>query len=182
MNILKRRKEEVVQPPVEKEEESVENLMIQPEAPDTQEEVEDTPIEIVDYNNEEEEPAEEEESTEEDNNGITEGFLREAEAFATGKGLNEAEFKEAIDGLKGIRDKNAVVDIAMLEKVIKAINYDRDVAAAYNKGEIAGRNTKIEQLYMQPEKTDGLPHPKGNNPSSSRRAATSIFDLARSAL
>lgn len=181
MNILKRKKEEVITPPVKKEEDRVENMMIQPEEADNQEETDDTPIEIVEYNNKEEESAVEEESTEEDNNGITEGFLREAEAFATGKGLNEAEFKEAIDGLKGIRDKNAVVDIAMLEKVIKAINYDRDVAAAYNKGEIAGRNTKIEQLYMQPKKTDGLPHPKGNNSSRSRRA-TSIFDLARSAL
>ena len=138
------------------------------------------PVEIVEYNNEAEEVDDDAEEKKEDDAGLTEGFLREAEAYATGKGLNEEEYKEAVDGLRLIRDKNAVVDIAMLEKIIKAINYDRDVAAAYSKGELAGRNRKIEELYMQPQQSDGLPHPKGNNPTATRRT-TSIFDLARTA-
>lgn len=111
--------------------------------------------------------------------GITESFVREARAFADGKGLSPEEFDEAMTKLKQFRSPSTPVTVKMLEMILKAINYDHDVAQAMEQGEIKGRNAKIEQCLMHPNQSDGLPHIKGSDVSQQKHT-TSIFDLARS--
>lgn len=51
---------------------------------------------------------------------------------------------------------------AYIEMAIKAIDYDNDVAAASESGEIRGRNAKIEEQMEKSRKGDGIPYGGGN--------------------
>ena len=71
-----------------------------------------------------------------------------------------------------------------LELARKALNYDADVAAAGEEGEIAGRNTKIVEDLRKSKKGDGIAPLGGKNGegySSPLKKDQSIFDLAAEA-
>ena len=59
--------------------------------------------------------------------------------------------KIANDAIMGIFTRES------LEMVLKAINYDTDVAAADYEGEVRGKNTKITEKLRQKEAGDGVP-------------------------
>lgn len=66
------------------------------------------------------------------------------------------------------------------ELVMRGLSYAADVAKAYNDGEIAGRNARIDLLKTEiSPQSDGVPL-LGGRPLSST-APQSIFDLARQA-
>lgn len=112
---------------------------------------------------------------------FNESFLSEAKAYAKGKQIGNDQLDSALAFLNTIR-KAGECDIEMLECIIHGLDYSRAVSAAYNEGELQGRNTQIEEKYMRPQQSDGMPHPGGNGAANrSSRKTSSIFDLARSA-
>ena len=70
-----------------------------------------------------------------------------------------------------------------LEMARKALNYDADVAAAEEEGEVAGRNAKITENLRKSNKGDGIAPLGGKNGTgSNQRKSQSIFDLASEAM
>lgn len=71
-----------------------------------------------------------------------------------------------------------------LEMARKALNYDADVAAAGEEGEVAGRNAKITENLRKSAKGDGTAPLGGKNGSggSAPRKPKNIFDLANEAM
>lgn len=66
---------------------------------------------------------------------------------------------------------------------IKAQNYDADVAAAVEEGEIAGRNARIMENLRKSKKGDGTSPLNGKNGSAGvGRKSKSMFDLANEAM
>lgn len=111
-------------------------------------------------------------------------FMAEAEAYVRGKGIDESQLRDALDFIEGLRKlkDNEHPTLEMLETVLQGIDYSRAISEAKAEGELAGRNRQIEEVYMRPEATDGLPH-LGDSGAvrKNNRSMTSIFDLARSA-
>lgn len=110
-------------------------------------------------------------------------FVAMASAFARGRGMPSEELDSAMAELRRIGEgwRNGTPDVGMLETVIKGLDYDRAVAVASRDGEIRGRNAGIEETYMRPEESDGLPHLSGGGTARSGKRVASIFDLARNA-
>ena len=71
-----------------------------------------------------------------------------------------------------------------LELARKALNYDADVEAAGEEGEVAGRNAKITENLRKSNKGDGTAPLGGKNGqgASAPRKAQSMFDLARESM
>ncbi len=115
--------------------------------------------------------------------GFTKEFEENARAYAFGRNVPEGDLNAALAWLEQIGEgwTGANLSMEMLEVVVNGVRYSQDLSDARNEGEIAGRNARIEELYLNPEDSDGLPHisSKGNVSKSSKSAA-SIFDLARS--
>jgi len=116
--------------------------------------------------------------------GVTSEFESEAEAFAKGREISGERLEEGVSCLDKIGKawREGALTVEMLEVVIRGLDYERAVAQARSEGELEGRNAQIEEKYMRPADSDGLPHfsGKGNVGRSSRRTS-SIFDLARDA-
>ena len=71
-----------------------------------------------------------------------------------------------------------------LDMACKALNYDADVAAAGEEGEVAGRNSKIVEGLRKSKKGDGIAPLGGKNGESAGapKKAQSMFDLANEAM
>lgn len=79
-------------------------------------------------------------------------------------------FEDDVSGEKGE---------AVLSKLVKAVTFDREVAAARHAGEIAGRNAKIEMEMLQEDDGDGLPHIESRKVALREEGNhNTIFDLA----
>ncbi len=116
--------------------------------------------------------------------GMTPEFRLIAESFAKGKGLPAERLEQGMEMLEkfGKAWRNGNMTVELLEVALRGLDYERAVAQAYSEGELKGRNTQIEEKYMRPEDSDGLPHPSGHgNSGRSARRVSSIFDLARDA-
>ena len=115
--------------------------------------------------------------------GITDEFRIASEAFAKGKGLDLTDVEKGINLLQeigeGWRDGELTVEI--LEIALRGLQFERAVAEAREAGEIAGRNLQIDEKYMHPVESDGIPHLGGSNARRSAERIASIFDLARNA-
>ena len=80
---------------------------------------------------------------------------------------------DAIDG-------NITPDV--LQMMMNAQNYDKDIASAQQEGEVRGRNAKIEEKLRKSESGDGDGHLEGKNGTVRRQPSKqSIFDLAAQA-
>ena len=71
-----------------------------------------------------------------------------------------------------------VIDNSIYDYLLKGADYSRAVREAAAAGELKGRNARIEELMIQEEDGDGVPHPGNANAPDSGRAP-SIFELAR---
>lgn len=100
------------------------------------------------------------------------------------RGYSDDDIDRAINVIIGIAE-DAIMGIfsrEALELVLKALNYDNDVATAVDTGETAGRNAKIEEKLRRPvAQSDGTPKLDGANNVPGRRPGGSIFDLAKQA-
>ncbi len=71
-----------------------------------------------------------------------------------------------------------------LQMAQKALNYEADVAAAGEEGEVAGRNSKIVEGLRKSKKGDGIAQLGGKNGEGAGKPkkAQSMFDLANEAM
>lgn len=115
--------------------------------------------------------------------GFTDEFEENSKAYAAGRNVPEGELKAALRWIRDIGEgwNNGDLTTEMLEICLNGVCYRQDLEDARLEGEIAGRNARIEELYITPEESDGLPHfaSKGNIGNASGNLS-SIFDLARS--
>ena len=115
--------------------------------------------------------------------GITDEFRIASEAFAKGKGLELTDVEKGINLLQEIGEgwRDGELTVEMLEIALRGLQFERAVAEAREAGEIAGRNLQIDEKYMHPVESDGIPHLGGSNARRSAEKIASIFDLARNA-
>ena len=105
--------------------------------------------------------------------------------YQTENNLDDAQMDSIAAHLLGI-----AADIVMgkfsresLDMARKALNYEADVAAAGEEGEVAGRNAKITENLRKSNKGDGLAPLGGKNEAGgAARKSQSIFDLASEAM
>lgn len=111
--------------------------------------------------------------------------LETLRAFQAERGMSDEDVDKAMDFLLGIVQDGVMGKFSAetLDMACKAVNYDEDVAAAGEEGEVAGRNARITENLRRSAKGDGTAPPGGKNGSGARTAqkAQSIFDLAAEA-
>lgn len=115
--------------------------------------------------------------------GITDEFRAEALAFAHGRNIADDQLDIALTMIDDIGKGwgEGGLSLGMLEVIVNGLNFEHAVERARMEGEIAGRNSQIEELFMKQEDSDGLPHLSGKgNIGRSAGSASSIFELARS--
>lgn len=123
-----------------------------------------------------EEPVEDAGNSEDD-------FKSIAATFAKENGIADADLKAGMKILKEIRDgwRDGNLTTDMLALVLRGVEYDKAVKEAREAGELEGRNKQIEEKYMYPVESDGLPHLGGSCIRKKTSRISSIFDLARNA-
>ena len=116
--------------------------------------------------------------------GFSPEFEIEARSFAKGRQYPDAQLEEGLSLMReiGMAWIDSALTVEMLEVLIRGLDYERAVAQAAEEGEIRGRNIQIDEKYMRPDDSDGLPHlPGKGNVGRGSRGVSSIFDLARDA-
>lgn len=106
--------------------------------------------------------------------------------FQSERGLSDEQMDAVADHLLGIVHDGVMGKFSpeTLDMACKALNYDADVAAAGEEGEIAGRNAKITEKLRKSNKGDGtapLGGKNGQGGAAPERKPQSIFDLAAEA-
>ncbi|MCM1356417.1 MAG: hypothetical protein NC212_08440 [Staphylococcus sp.] len=91
--------------------------------------------------------------------------LKELERYASEKGVPDEKIDEAMETLATITKDFMLGKItsATIDLMLKAVNYDADVEAAAQEGEVAGRNAKIEEKLRKSKKGDGTAQISGKN-------------------
>ncbi|MDE7438254.1 MAG: hypothetical protein K2M93_07185 [Muribaculaceae bacterium] len=192
LNFIRKRKKPTESPPEVILEEEREETKESEEVKNTDEidknYIETKEDEIMNEEKEEEVKIEEKVAAENDNaikeeESAEEKFEAMAKAFATERNIAESDMEAGIKVLKDIRDgwMSGELTTDMLALVMRGLEYDKAVKEAREAGEIAGRNTQIEEKYMRPIESDGLPHLAGSNVRKNSTRISSIFDLARHA-
>lgn len=106
--------------------------------------------------------------------------------FQAERGMSDEEVDKVVDFLLTIVRDGVMGKFSTetLDMACKALNYDADVAAAGEEGEIAGRNAKITESLRKNKKGDGIAPLGGKNGEGAgeRRKAQSMFDLANEAM
>lgn len=112
--------------------------------------------------------------------------LEDLRNFQSERGLSDEQIDEVVSFLLGIIRDGVMGKFSRetLGLALKALNYDMDVTTAGEEGRVAGRNDKIVENLRKADKGDGNAPLGGKNgaPSSSRRKAPSMFDLANEAM
>ena len=106
--------------------------------------------------------------------------------FQAERGMRDEQIDQVVGFLLGVVRDGVMGKFSTetLDMACKALNYDADVAAAGEEGEVAGRNAKITEKLRKSNKGDGtapLGGKNGQGHSSSPQKNQSIFDLAAEA-
>lgn len=112
--------------------------------------------------------------------------LETMRAYQQEKGLTDEQIDEIATLLLGVVRDGVMGKFSreMLEMASKALNYDADVAAAGEEGEVAGRNAKITEKLRKSNKGDGTAPLGGKNGQGSPNHSPkgkSVFELAAEA-
>jgi hypothetical protein len=113
--------------------------------------------------------------------------LQTLEQMQQSEGLSDDDLDAAVGKLLQIASDAVIGKFApeTIKLMLNAINYDKDVAAAGDEGEVRGRNTKIEEKLRKPKGGDGTAVLDGKNgapaPQQQSNRSGSIFDLASQA-
>lgn len=115
-----------------------------------------------------------------------ENTLETLRQFQSEKGMTDEQIDSVVELLLAIVRDGVMGKFSRetLDMACKALNYDADVAAAGEEGEIAGRNTKIVEDLRKSKKGDGIASLGGKNGegSSTPKKSKSMFDLANEAM
>lgn len=88
------------------------------------------------------------------------------------KGLSDEQIDDAMAWFIGVA-KDAMMgkfSPETIEMIIKAQNYDNDVAQAGEEGEVRGKNTKVTETLRKPTRGDGTAQLDGKNGGGRRKA------------
>lgn len=106
--------------------------------------------------------------------------------FQAERGMSDEQIDQVVDFLLGIVRDGVMgkFSVETLDMACKALNYEADVAAAGEEGEVAGRNAKITENLRKSNKGDGTAPLNGKNGQGSNapRKSQSMFDLASEAM
>lgn len=106
--------------------------------------------------------------------------------FQSERGMSDEQVDQLVDFLLGVIRDGVMGKFSpeTLDMACKALNYDADVAAAGEEGEVTGRNAKITEKLRKSNKGDGTAPIGGKNGqgAGAPRKASSIFDLASEAM
>lgn len=123
------------------------------------------------------------ESEEADVEAVRKESMLLLEGYRQGSGMSKEDLDEAVGTLQEMVEAigQGRISVEHVRMAIHAKNYDRAVAEARREGELAGRNTRIEQLM--PELTggrqDNTPRMPSAGPGRSKaQVKPSIFSLA----
>lgn len=119
----------------------------------------------------------------EKNMDITLETLRQ---FQSERGMTDEQIDQVVEFLLGVVRDGVMGKFSneTLGMACKALNYDADVAAAGEEGEVAGRNAKITEKLRKSKQGDGTAPLGGKNGqgASAPRKSESMFDLANEAM
>lgn len=103
-------------------------------------------------------------------------------AFAAVRGLSESDAHALDSLLEEIEAAFASGEIPdqLLETLMLAVSYGRDMEKASAEALVRGRNEAIGERLKLLDESDGIPHPGCQAPASST-SFSSIFDIARDA-
>lgn len=87
----------------------------------------------------------------------------EINAHCAAKGVDPEEYQDRIEAEFIIPIFSGNIDAALLSKLDKALDYDKDTEDAFAAGEVKGRNENINKLRAQPG--DGMPKGLGTQAS-----------------
>jgi hypothetical protein len=106
--------------------------------------------------------------------------------FQSERGMSDEQIDKLVELLLGIVRDGVMGKFSTetLDMACKALNYDADVAAAGEEGEIAGRNAKVVEKLRKSKKGDGTAPIGGKNGQGAAptRKEQSMFDLANEAM
>lgn len=106
--------------------------------------------------------------------------------FQAQRGMTDEQIDKVVDLLLGIVRDGVMGKFSTetLDMACKALNYDTDVAAAGEEGEIAGRNAKVVEKLRKSRQGDGTAPLGGKNGQgvAPTRKEQSMFDLANEAM
>lgn len=91
--------------------------------------------------------------------------LQAIEKWAAEKGVDDKDIDKAVTALSKLCGDFILGKIApeAIEMMLKAQNYDADIEQAQMEGEVAGRNSKIEERLRKSQKGDGTATLDGKN-------------------
>lgn len=106
--------------------------------------------------------------------------------FQAERGMSDDQIDQVVDFVLAIVHDGVMGKFSAetLDMACKALNYDADVAAASEEGEVAGRNARITEKLRKSSKGDGtapLGGKNGQGPNAPRKSQ-SMFDLANEAM
>lgn len=106
--------------------------------------------------------------------------------FQYERGMSDEQIDQVVGFLLGVVRDGVMGKFSteMLDMAYKALNYEADMAAAGEEGEVAGRNAKITENLRKSNKGDGTIPLGGKNGqgASVPRQSKSMFDLANEAM
>ncbi len=106
--------------------------------------------------------------------------------FQSERGMSDEQVDKVVDFLLTIVRDGVMGKFSTetLDMACKALNYDADVAAAGEEGEVAGRNSKIVEGLRKSKKGDGIAPLGGKNGegAGAPKKAQSMFELANEAM
>ena len=106
--------------------------------------------------------------------------------FQSERGMSDEQIDQVVNFLLGIVKDGVMGKFSTetLDMACKALNYEADVAAASEEGEVAGRNSKVVETLRKSKKGDGTAPIGGKNGQGgpAPRKSQSMFDLANEAM
>lgn len=105
----------------------------------------------------------------------------EINAHCAAKGIDPDAYQERIESEFILPIFSGNIDEALLTKLDKAMDYDKDTEDAFAAGQVKGRNENINKLRVQP--TDGLPKGLGSQTTvqKPKRRGNSLIEAALNA-
>lgn len=97
------------------------------------------------------------------------------------KGLSDDQIDDAMGWFIGVA-KDAMMGkftAETIEMIIKAQNYDNDVALASEEGELRGKNAKVTETLRKPKKGDGTAQLDGKNGGGRRKTMPDMGAIDR---
>lgn len=118
--------------------------------------------------------------------GNMEVTLETLRQFQSERGMSDEQIDRVVDFLLGIVRDGVMgkFSVGTLDMACKALNYEADVAAASEEGEVAGRNARITERLRRSGKGDGTAPLEGKNGQGGAptRKGQSMFELANEAM